>query len=121
MYGEDDVYAMMVADDIPMGFWDENFIWYEYGNGVSMGASEELRNRLAMDSVMCSALIEQRHPEIRATQEQLRRNSGVQDFRDVRKRWGQKQASAQMLEGGYIKNVDVRLLEELVHAPVVWS
>ena len=121
VYGEDDVYAMMVADDIPMGFWDENFIWYEYGNGVSMGASEELRNRLAMDSVMCSALIEQRHPEIRAAQEQLRRNSGVQDFRDIRKRWGQKQASAQMLEGGYIKNVDVRLLAELVHAPVVCS
>ena len=63
-YMEDGVYIMMVADDIPLGFWDHNLIWYECETGISGGPSQEWIERLGRDHCTVLMMIAQRHPEL---------------------------------------------------------
>lgn len=35
VYSEDLSVILMLADNIPIYYWDNNFIWYEYGSGIS--------------------------------------------------------------------------------------
>jgi len=63
-YMEDCVHIMMVADDIPLGFWDHNFIWYECETGISGGPSQEWIERLGRDHCTVLMMIAQRHPEL---------------------------------------------------------
>ena len=119
IYGEDSIYAMMAADDIRIGFWDENFVWYEYGIGISMGASEEWKARVGRDNAVCFALIEQKHPEIRSEKERLCRAHGEKDFNAVRQRYAADAVAAQMQEGGYRQNIDLHELERLVQKKAV--
>ena len=122
IYGEDGIYAMMLADDIELGFWDENFIWYEYGVGISMGASEEWKARIGKDSAVCFALIEHKHPEIRSEKEKRRLAHGEEDFNAVRQQYAREVVAAQMEEaGGYRQNVDPHELEKLVKKRVVFA
>ena len=64
-YMEDCVHIMMVADDIPLGFWDHNFIWYECETGISGGPSQEWIERLGRDHCTVLMMTAQRHPELR--------------------------------------------------------
>ena len=112
VYGEDAVYSLMIADDIRVGFWDENLIWYEYGTGISTGA-KEWRARVGQDNAICLAIVEEKYPELRAEKERLCRVHGVRDFNEVREIYGRHAVQTQMQQGGYLKNVDSTLLERL--------
>mgnify|MGYP000970695065 FL=1 len=54
----------MTADDIPIGFWNHNLIWYEYGNGISTNWQERWRERIIQDNQACFAIIAEKHPEL---------------------------------------------------------
>ncbi|MCI7040919.1 MAG: glycosyltransferase [Lachnospiraceae bacterium] len=41
IYGEDNVYRLMVADGIQIDFYDEKLIWYDYGEGISTSKGHE--------------------------------------------------------------------------------
>ena len=112
VYGEDAVYSLMIADDIRVGFWDENLIWYEYGTGISTGA-KEWRARVGQDNAICLAIVEEKYPELRAEKERLCRVHGVRDFNEVRNIYGRHAVQTQMQQGGYLKNVNSTLLERL--------
>lgn len=66
VYMEDSAYALMVADDISLGFWDYNFVWYESSHGISNVASEEWKTRLLRDNQTMLAIMAERHTEFRA-------------------------------------------------------
>ena len=61
---EDRAYTIMTADDIPIGFWNHNLIWYEYGNGISTNWQERWRERIIQDNQACFAIIAEKHPEL---------------------------------------------------------
>ena len=65
MYVEDSAYVLMVADGIPLGFWDHNFIWYESSDGISNVASEEWKARLLRDNHAMLAIMAERHADLR--------------------------------------------------------
>ena len=67
------------------------------------------------DSAVCFALIEHKHPEIRAEKEKRRLAHGEEDFNAVRQQYAREVVAAQMEEaGGYRQNVDPHELEKLV-------
>ncbi len=66
IYTEDTAHAIMIADDIPLGFWNHNFVWYECDSGISSGLSKEWMQRLAIDNRATLSIIAERHPELRA-------------------------------------------------------
>lgn len=66
IYTEDTAHALMIADDIPLGFWNHNFVWYECDSGISSGLSKEWMQRLAIDNRATLSIIAERHPELRA-------------------------------------------------------
>ena len=55
----------MVADDIHIGFFDDNFLWYEYGSGISTSGSPEWLKRISLDNIACFNLIAEKHPELK--------------------------------------------------------
>ena len=113
VYGEDAVYSLMIADDIQLGFWDQNLIWYEYGTGVSTGA-KEWRARIGQDNAICLAIVEEKYPELRVEKERLCHVNGVDNFNEVRNKYARDVAAIQMRQvGGYLKNVDPYTLEKL--------
>lgn len=120
IYGEDGIYAMMFADDISLGFWNENFIWYEYGTGLSMGAKETLREQSRRDGGMCFVLITHKHPKIQLKKEKLCRAYGVSDFNEIRRNYARDAVSIQMEVGGYLQNVDPNELQKLVKKRIVF-
>lgn len=65
VYVEDSAYVLMVADGIPLGFWDHNFIWYERSDGISNVASEEWKKRLMCDNHAMLAIMAERHADLR--------------------------------------------------------
>ena len=64
VYAEDSAYVVMVADDIPLGFWDHNFIWYESSGGISNRSSEKWKQRLWKDNLATLSIIGERHEEL---------------------------------------------------------
>lgn len=64
-YAEDCAYISMVADDIHIGFFDDNFLWYEYGSGISTSGSPEWLKRISLDNIACFNLIAEKHPELK--------------------------------------------------------
>ena len=110
VYGEDAVYSLMIADDIRLGFWNENLIWYEYGTGISTGA-KEWRARVGQDNAICLAIVEEKYPELRAEKARLCHVHGVNNFNEVRNIYGRHAVQIQMQQGGYLKNVDPAALE----------
>lgn len=63
IYGEDCVYNIMIADGIELGFFDDNFAWYERGSGVSW--HPEWQEKIHADKNMYYAIIAEEHPELR--------------------------------------------------------
>ncbi len=113
LYGEDAVYSLMIADDIQLGFWDQNLIWYEYGTGVSTGA-KEWRARIGQDNAICLAIVEEKYPELRVEKERLCHVHGADNFNEVRNKYARDVVAIQMRQvGGYLKNVDPHTLEKL--------
>ena len=113
VYGEDAVYSMMIADDIQLGFWDKNLIWYEYGTGVSTG-TKEWRARIGQDNAICLAIVEEKYPELRVEKDRLCHVYGVNNFNEVRNEYARNVVAIQMQqEGGYLKDVDPHTLEKL--------
>ena len=120
IYTEDAVYPIMIADDIRLGFWDENFVWYEYNTGISGDLSQEWRERLLYDSKRTLAIIAERHSEILDI---IFGSDGGKQHDDAayrRKRAAYYAEAERMLAAGsYLQNVDPAELSKLVHAEVV--
>lgn len=64
VYTEDAAYTLMVADDIPLGFWNQNFIWYEFGTGISTGGASLWWERMQEDNHATFALIAERRSDL---------------------------------------------------------
>ena len=115
------MYIMMLADGIEIGFWNDNFIWYEFGTGISTEASEAWKQRLMQDVGTCFAAIDIKHGEIREEREQLLMEKPDRTVRDI-----QQDYTAALIERHraenytYLKNVDPAELEKLVDAEVVF-
>ena len=58
---EDTILMLMVADGISIGFFNEAFIFYEYGTGVSTGGKE---NIVYEDIKRALNIIKKNHPEL---------------------------------------------------------
>ena len=120
IYTEDAIYPIMVADDIRLGFWDANLIWYDYSAGISNDSSEKWRARLLHDSKVTLAIIEERHSDILdfvfASADGKTRDYDAY----TRKREAYYAEAQRMLDAGsYLQNIDPGELEKLVHAEVV--
>ena len=63
-YAEDRAYTMMLADDVRPAFWNHNFVWYEYGNGISTNKEKSWQARIIKDNQAFFALLAQRRPEL---------------------------------------------------------
>ena len=120
IYGEDTIYLRMLADGIPIGFWNHNFIWYEVGTGVSTKGGDAWRKRLGKDMDVCLFIIEQLHAEIREEKEKILSSAPGKTMRDLQKKYRTDAFEAYIAEhGSYLQDVDESELERLVHAPVV--
>lgn len=64
VYVEDSAYVIMVADDIRIGFWNKNFIWYESDSGISSGHFPEWRERMRADNRATFTIIAERRSEL---------------------------------------------------------
>ena len=64
VYTEDAAYILMVADDIPLGLWNQNFIWYESGTGISGGSSPAWIERVKTDNRATFALMAERRSDL---------------------------------------------------------
>ena len=120
IYGEDTIYLRMLADGIPIGFWNHNFIWYEVGSGISTKGGDAWRKRLGKDMDVCLFIIEQLHAEIREEKEKILSGAHGKTMRDLQKKYRTDAFEAYIAEhGSYLQDVDESELERLVHAPVV--
>ena len=120
IYGEDTIYLRMLADGIPIGFWNHNFIWYEVGTGISTKGGDAWRKRLGKDMDVCLFIIEQLHAEIREEKEKILISAPGKTMRDLQKKYRTDAFEAYIAEhGSYLQDVDESELERLVHAPVV--
>lgn len=120
IYGEDTIYLRMLADGIPIGFWNHNFIWYEVGTGISTKGGDAWRKRLGKDMDVCLFIIEQLHVEIREEKEKILSGANGKTMRDLQKKYRTDAFEAYIAEhGSYLQDVDEGELERLVHAPVV--
>lgn len=63
-FTEDRAYTMMLADGIRLAFWNHNFVWYEYGGGISTNRENVWQERIIRDNQAFFALLAQRHPEL---------------------------------------------------------
>lgn len=115
------MYMMMLADGIEIGFWNNNFIWYEFGTGISTEASEIWKQRLIQDLGICLAAIDIKHGAIREERENLLVENPGRTVRDI-----QQEYTAALIEWHraenytYLKNVDPAELEKLADAEVVF-
>lgn len=64
-YAEDCAYVSMIADDIHIEFFDDNFVWYEYGDGISTNGSTVWGQRITADNQVCFGVIAEKHPELK--------------------------------------------------------
>ena len=120
IYGEDTIYLRMLADGIPIGFWNHNFIWYEVGTGISTKGGDAWRKRLGKDMDVCLFIIEQLHAGIREEKEKILSGANGKTMRDLQKKYRTDAFEAYIAEhGSYLQDVDEGELERLVHAPVV--
>ena len=120
IYGEDTIYLRMLADGIPIGFWNHNFIWYEVGSGISTKGGDAWRKRLGKDMDVCLFIIEQLHAELREEKEKILSSAHGKTMRDLQKKYRTDAFEAYIAEhGSYLQDVDEGELERLVHAPVV--
>lgn len=120
IYGEDTIYLRMLADGIPIGFWNHNFIWYEVGTGISTKGGDAWRKRLGKDMDVCLFIIEQLHAEIREEKEKILSGANGKTMRDLQKKYRTDAFEAYIAEhGSYLQDVDEGELERLVHASVV--
>ena len=120
IYGEDTIYLRMLADSIPIGFWNHNFIWYEVGTGISTKGGDAWRKRLGKDMDVCLFIIEQLHAGIREEKEKILSGANGKTMRDLQKKYRTDAFEAYIAEhGSYLQDVDEGELERLVHASVV--
>lgn len=64
-YAEDCAYISMIADDIHIEFFDDNFVWYEYGEGISTNGSTVWGQRITADNQACFEVVAENHPELK--------------------------------------------------------
>ena len=64
-YAEDCAYISMIADDIHIEFFDDNFVWYEHGDGISTNGSTVWGQRITADNQACFGVIAEKHPELK--------------------------------------------------------
>lgn len=65
-YAEDCSFILMVADGIPIYFFPDYIIWYEYGDGISTQKSEKWRELLLQDNQACFKIIEKNHAQFKS-------------------------------------------------------
>jgi|GEM_PF-499292 len=120
-YMEDGVHIMMVADDIPLGFWNHNFIWYECGTGISGGSSDAWVTRLGHDHCVVLMIIAQRHPELRdlCTWHTGGRTPSDLPYMKIMEAYDAEMTRVRGKES-YLQNVDPQELKKLVHGEVVF-
>ena len=120
IYMEDGVHIMMVADDIPLGFWDHNLIWYEYGSGISCGRSEAWIEKLGRDHCLVLLLIGQRHPAWKDLCDWHVAGRPPSDlpYMKVMEDYYAEVERVRAAES-YLQNVDLDALKQFVHADVV--
>lgn len=121
IYAEDCMYIMMLADGIEIGFWNDNFIWYEFGTGMSTGASDEWKQRLMQDIGVCLAAIDIKHGEIREERENLLAEKPGRTVHDIQQDYMAALIERHRAENySYLKNVDPAELKKLVDGEVVF-
>lgn len=122
IYGEDTIYVRMAADDINIGFWDQNLIWYEVGIGISTNGGKEWKKRLGHDMDVCLLIIDELHEELRMEKEQLLHDNPGKSLRDMQMSYCRDAFVRYMKEkGSYLQNVDVRELELLTNTRVTFA
>lgn len=115
VYGEDCIYTMMIADDIQIGFWNQNFVWYEYGVGISMGGAGECLHQLVRDINRCYELIMEKHEDIRVARERLFRDKRWNNYLDAQQEYMTDVAQRNLAEErGYLQDVDLDELNKLI-------
>ena len=118
VYTEDAVYMLMIADDIVLGFWDQNFVWYEYDAGISSGRSDVWRARIFQDNCAALAVLAARHPELRALCSWHTRGRPWEPPYAPILLEQHNTMERTMERESYLQNVDPTELQKLVYAPV---
>ena len=78
---EDAMYLLMIADGIKIGFFNDAFIYYEYGTGVSTDSKNKSFNRVFEEIKTALKIIQDTHPELKRTcLYTLKEDSGVVRF-----------------------------------------
>ena len=114
VYTEDAAYALMVADDISLGFWDHNFIWYECEMGMSNAASGCWKERLRRDSDATFAIIGERHPHLQALCKWHieGRQDETSPYTEIIRRYYDEVERLRAV-GTYLQDVDIHELQKL--------
>ncbi len=55
--------AFALADGVPLCYFDRNIVWYEDGTGVSTGANDKWKARIAADVDRCYTALKALHPD----------------------------------------------------------
>lgn len=114
VYVEDSAYVLMVADGIPLGFWDHNFMWYESSDGISNAPSEEWKTRLLHDNHAMLAIMAERHAdlwELCKWHAEGRRDADSPYAEIVRRYYAE--VDQIFAAGTYLQDVDPRELQKL--------
>ena len=120
-YGEDTIYIRMLADDVQIGFWNQNLIWYELG-GVSTGGLAEWKKKLADDMNTCLFIIDKKHEGIYAEKKRILRDNPGKSLRDMQVDYRRKAFERYAKEhGSYLQNVDPHELELLTNRRVIFA
>lgn len=72
IYAEDNIYRLMMFDDIPFGFYPCLTIKYEYGSGISTSGSEKWKKMLHNDIVSTNTILYKRQNQSEFQKKMLR-------------------------------------------------
>lgn len=114
-YAEDCAYISMIADDIHIEFFDDNFVWYEYGEGISTNGSTVWGQRITADNQACFEVVAENHPELKDICD-WHRNGVAHEialkYEVVRRKYHQK---IEKKDFNYLKNVNYENLKLLMN------
>lgn len=72
VYAEDNIYRLMMFDDVPFGFYPHWTIKYEYGSGISTSGSEKWGKRLHDDIISTDTILHNRKNQSEYQQKMLK-------------------------------------------------
>ena len=79
-YAEDCSFILMVADGIPVFFYSDYIIWYEYGDGISTQKSQKWRELLLEDNRACFRIIEKNHAQFKGASELIFQKQSLRTY-----------------------------------------